>query len=276
MPPQSESVNPGERADSDCPLLAARGIHKSFGGVQALRGVDLEVRRGEVHAVCGENGAGKSTLMHILAGVHRPDAGSISLHGREVHLENEHAAQRLGIGMVYQERSLALTLTVAENIFAGRQPVKSWGRMDWGELWAAAADVLARLELKIDPRTLVSSLSPAQQQMVEIARALSLKSQLLILDEPTSALTSNEVSALFRVIRGRRDEGAGIVYISHRLEELFYIADRATVLKDGEFRGTFGLREATPDDLISAMVGRPLERRAGSASPQVGSSAPPV
>jgi ABC-type sugar transport system ATPase subunit len=241
------------------PLLAVRGVHKRFPGVHALRGVSLDVRRGEVHALVGENGAGKSTLMHILAGVLQPDEGAIDFDGQTgVVIANEHAAQRLGIAIVFQERSLFNPLSAAENIFAARQPVNRLGKVDWRKLHAATRELLARVGLAIEPDTPVSELSPAQQQMVEIAKALSLHARLIIFDEPTAALTDTETRALFGVMAQLKQQGVGVIYISHRLEEIFQVADRVTVLKDGEGQGTLPVRETNPDDLVRRMVGREL------------------
>ena len=254
--PQTEREEPNAHAES---LLEMRDIHKSFPGVHALKGVDFDVRPGEVHALAGENGAGKSTLMHVLAGVYPPDSGTILFDGcHGITIENEHAAQNLGISIVYQERSLVGSLSVAENIFAGRHPVGRFGVIDYRELSSRAVRILDQLGLGMDPRTLVDRLSPAEQQMVEIAKALSVNARLLIFDEPTSALTETETEALFRVIGQLKSEGVGIVYISHRLEEIFRIADRVTVLKDGECRGTLAVSETTSDALISLMVGRKM------------------
>ncbi|MCI0747976.1 MAG: sugar ABC transporter ATP-binding protein [Verrucomicrobia subdivision 3 bacterium] len=241
------------------PLLAMHDIRKRFGGVQALNGVNLEVRSGEVHALVGENGAGKSTLMHILAGVHQPDEGSISWDGKQhVVIANEHAAQRLGIAIVFQERSLFSSLSVAENIFAGRQPVSRWGAIDRRALRANSAALLRRVGLACDPGTPLSELSSAQQQMVEIAKALSLDAKLIIFDEPTAALTETETTALFSVIAQLKAADVAIIYISHRLEEIFKIGDCVTVLKDGTWQGTFAVAQITTDDLINRMVGRAL------------------
>ena len=243
------------------PLLWMRGIHKHFPGVHALRGVDLEVRRGEVHALVGENGAGKSTLMHLLAGVYQPDAGGIDFDGHEgIRIATEHAAQKLGIAIVFQERSLFNDLSIAENIFAGRQPVNRWGRIKRRKLLEQARQWMQRVSLPASPETLVCELSPAQQQMVEIAKALSLQAKLIIFDEPTAALADTETRALFRLIARLKQQQVGIIYISHRLEEIFEIADRVTVLRDGEKQGTFAVSETSPEHLISRMVGRELTR----------------
>ncbi len=239
-------------------LLSMHGIRKRFGGVQALNGVNLDVRAGEVHALVGENGAGKSTLMHILAGVHQPDEGRIDLDGiQQVVLANEHAAQQSGIAIVFQERSLFSSLNVAENIFAGRQPV-AWGRIKGKQLYQDTTVLLRQVGLGCDPKTPLNELSAAQQQMVEIAKALSLNAKLIIFDEPTAALTETETTALFRVITDLKRRNVAVVYISHRLEEIFRIADRVTVLKDGVGQGTFEVSEINTDRLITLMVGRAL------------------
>lgn len=251
---------------TETPLLVLRGIHKRFPGVHALKGVDLDVRRGEVHALAGENGAGKSTLMQILAGVHRPDAGAIEFDGRqEVVFKDPRAAQESGIALVFQERSLFGPMSVAENVFAARQPLGPWKRIDRGQLEARTRVLLGEVGLTLDPATRVDELSSAQQQLVEIAKGLSLGPKLLIFDEPTAALSPAETEQLFGVIRRLRSQGVGMIYISHRLEEVFAIADRITVLKDGAGQGTFAASELRPADLVTKMVGREVnlhQRRA--------------
>jgi ribose transport system ATP-binding protein len=238
-------------------LLKMTAIHKRFPGVHALRGVDLDVRSGEVHALVGENGAGKSTLMHVLAGVHRADSGVIAFDGREdVVFENERAAQSAGIGMVYQERSLVPNLNVAENIFAARQPVGPWGVIRFKTLHSRAAELLRSLDMDIPSTESAGRLSPAQQQQVEIAKALSLDAKLVIFDEPTTSLTGAETERFFGVIGTLKRRGIGIIYISHRLEEIFRICDWITVLKDGERVGTYRATELNADRLIGLMVGR--------------------
>jgi ABC-type sugar transport system ATPase subunit len=252
---------------SESPLLVLGGIHKRFPGVHALKGVDLEVRRGEVHALVGENGAGKSTLMQVLAGVYRPDAGTIEFDGRkDVVFPDERAAQAAGIALVFQERSLFGPLSVAENVYAARQPANRLGRIDHGALRDQARAAVAEVGLEVDPDLPAERLSSAHQQLVEIAKALSLKPKLIIFDEPTAALGPADAARLFGVIRRLRGQGCGVIYISHRLEEIFSIADRITVLKDGAGQGTFAASSLTAGDLVAKMVGRELAGRAHQAA----------
>ena len=254
------------------PLLQMRAIRKSFGGVEVLKGVDFDVRPAEVHALCGENGAGKSTLMNILAGVHEPEAGDITVGDCDFRkFTSAHAARESGISIVFQERSLFGPLTVAENIFAGRQPVTGWGTIDRRRMHAEASRVLAEIAPDIDAHAIVADLSPAQQQMVEIAKALSLDAKVVIFDEPTSALTEAETARLFAVIRQLRQRDVGVVYISHRLEEIFALADRVTVLKDGAWQGTLPVAETNPDDLVRRMVGRDVEKADSGTNASAGS-----
>jgi inositol transport system ATP-binding protein len=242
-------------------LLAMRDIRKSFDGVEVLKGVNFDVRPGEVHALVGENGAGKSTLMNILAGVHQPTGGTIQFDNHDpVVIPDEKSAQQLGISIVFQDRSLFAQLTIAENIFAARQPNR-FGHIDRRKLYFDASRLLEQVDLDLEPAVTVEQLSPAQQQLIEVAKALSLRAKLIIFDEPTSSLTDKETQALFRVIRQLRSQGVGVIYISHRLEEIFQIADRVTVLKDGEWQGTTQISETNTDDLVRRMVGRNLELR---------------
>lgn len=243
----------------DTPLLRMAGIAKSFPGVQALRAVDFEVGRGEVHALLGENGAGKSTLLKILAGAQAPDAGTITFAGTEVRLATPHAAQLLGIVTIYQEFNLIPTLSVAENVFIGRLPVQA-GRVDWRELYRRTATLAAEVGLEVDPRRLVSDLSVAEQQMVEIARALSMDAKLVVMDEPTSALSDKEVQRLFAIIDGLKARGIAVVFVTHRLEEVMRICERVTVLRDGTLVGRAAVSEITIPDIIRLMVGREVER----------------
>jgi len=250
------------------PVLQMRAIRKSFGAGDVLKGVDFDVQGGEVHALCGENGAGKSTLMNILAGVLPPDAGEITLGTDTLsRFPNAHAARRAGISIVFQERSLFGPLTVAENIFAGRQPVTAWGMISRRRLFADAERLLQGIAPDVAADAVVADLSPAQQQMVEIAKALSLDARVVIFDEPTAALTEAETTRLFEVIRHLRERGVGVVYISHRLEEIFTVADRVTVLKDGAWQGTLTVAETTSDELIRRMVGRDVEQMEWEADP---------
>ncbi len=240
------------------PLIEMRDITKSFGGVHALKGVQLRVFPGEVHAILGENGAGKSTLIKTMTGVHQPDGGEILLSGERVQFANPRDAQHHGIAAIYQEPSLFSDLSIAENILVGRQPVNR-GRLSWRKMNQISAELLNRLHVNLDPRTKARNLSVAQQQMVEIARALSVDAKVLIMDEPTSSLTSNEVEDLFRITRTLRDAGTAVIFISHRLEELFALADRVTTLRDGSYVGTRSLDNVTTDELIQMMVGRKLD-----------------
>jgi rhamnose transport system ATP-binding protein len=239
------------------PVIRVDHVSKSFGGVRALQDVHFEIFAGEVHALLGENGAGKSTLIKIITGVHQPDTGEIFLNGNPVRFGSTREAQEHGIAAIYQEPSLFPDLDVAENIMVGRQPVRRWG-IDWKRLYQETGNLLGRLGLSIDPRTKARDLSVAQQQVVEIARALSINASVLIMDEPTSSLTLREVDELFAIVRQLRDAGTAIVFISHRLEELFSLADRVTTLRDGAYVGTREMADVTTEELIRMMVGRTL------------------
>ncbi len=244
-------------------LLRLSGISKSFPGVRALHNVQMEVRRGEVHALLGENGAGKSTLMKILSGAYSRDAGEIYWEGRPVTIVNPREAQRLGIGIIYQEFNLVPQLSIAENVWISREPFRnrSLRLIDWKEMARRTQLLLDEVHLPLDPRRPVAGLGVAQQQMVEIVKALSLDAQLLIMDEPTSALTDTEINQLFAVIRRLKQRGVAVVFISHHLEEVFEICDRGTVLRDGEYIDTVELAHVTRDDLIRMMVGRNLDQQ---------------
>ncbi|NOZ28645.1 MAG: sugar ABC transporter ATP-binding protein [Chloroflexi bacterium] len=244
---------------SDQPLLRMEHISKAFPGVQALDDVTLEVAKGEIHALVGENGAGKTTLMNILTGALLPDQGSILLHGRPVRIETPADAQALGISIIHQELALISALNVGQNIFLGREPAGALpGTVNWRRLYQEAARELHQLGLRLDPTTPLTALSIAEQQMVEIAKALSLKADLLVMDEPTSALTERETETLFRVMRSLREQGVSIIFITHRLEEVFEVADRVTVLRDGRWVATKPIQEVRPDDVVRMMVGRQL------------------
>ena len=243
------------------PLLELRGISKRFPGVLALNGVSLEVRAGEVHALLGENGAGKSTLIKIVAGVYHADAGEIRIDGRPVSVRNPHDAQALGISTIFQEFTLAPDMTVAENIFLGREPlrIRALSIVDRRELVGRTRDALTSLDLQIDPDATVRDLGVAQQQMVEIAKALSLDARLIVMDEPTATLTSHEIDRLFEAIDRLTQRGVAIVYVSHRLDEVKAICDRATILRDGAWVGTVPVASTTIDEMIRLMVGRDLK-----------------
>jgi len=245
---------------SPSPLLQIRGITKQFPGVLALDNVSLECYPGEIHAVVGENGAGKSTLMKILVGAYQPDHGEIYLDGQRVHFHHPRQAQQAGISIIYQEFTLLPYRTVAQNIFLGREPTRH-GLIDRRAMAEKTSELLRRLKADtyISPHALVRDLSVAQQQIVEIAKALSLEARVLVMDEPTAALAAEEVSLLFDVVRSLRDSGMAIIYISHRFQEIFELAQRITVLKDGRHVATVMAHEITPADLVRLMVGRELE-----------------
>jgi len=239
-------------------VLELNNITKRFGGVEVLHGVSFTLRQGEVHALLGENGAGKSTLIKVITGVHQPDGGEIYLNGKRVHFNDTLESRQAGIAAIYQELSLCPDLNVAENIFLGRQPTAIGGRIDWRKLYSEADRLLTSLGVHLDLKTKARNLSIAQMQSVEIARAFSLNARILIMDEPTSSLTLNEVAELFGLVRRLRDEGAAIIFISHRLEELFEVADRVTVLRDGSYVDTRAVKDVSRDELIRLMVGRTI------------------
>ena len=241
------------------PLLAVDQVSKAFAGSLALKGVSISLMRGEVHAIVGENGAGKSTLLNILSGAVMPDAGEIRVRGNPVHFTTPKNAQESGIGTVFQELSLVPSLSVAENIFPNRAPVRCGVFIRWSTLHQRAEELMAQFGLKIDAKAPVDRLPNSTRQIVEIAKALSLKAEIILLDEPTSALTPDEVDALFGVIRRLKASGIGIVYVSHRMREVFGIADRITVLRDGCKIGTFGRKETSTEEIVRLMVGRELE-----------------
>jgi len=239
-------------------LLQMEHISKAFVGVQALDDVSFDVRRGEVHGLLGENGAGKSTLIKVLSGVYRPDSGRIVYNGKEITVSSPQQAQRLGIVTIYQEFNLIPSLTVAENILIGREPGPG-NFVDWGQMRRQAREVMRRLGIELDPMRLVRTLSVAEQQMVEIARALSMESQLIIMDEPTAALSEHEVDQLLKIVRDLQAQGISIIFITHHLEEAQRICNRVTVLRDGRLVGTENIEDVTLNDIIRMMVGRSLE-----------------
>ena len=242
------------------PLLEVRGLEKAFPGVKALSGVSFDVRPGEVHALLGENGAGKSTLIKIVSGVYQPDAGEILIDGRARRLANPDDARRAGVATIYQELLLFPELTVAENIFLGHAPRAKFGGIDWRAMTARADALLAALDIDdLYADQEVGALSVGHRQRVEILRALSHDARILIMDEPTAALTESDVTRLFGIVRRLKERGVGIVYISHRLDELFLIADRVTVLRDGALVGSREMAQTNASELVQMMVGRRIE-----------------
>jgi len=239
-------------------LLRMTGISKAFPGVQALDDVHLDVEAGTVHALMGENGAGKSTLMKVLAGIYRADSGTIELNGREVHVPDSATALGLGIAMIHQELSPVPAMTVAENIFLGREPVNRFKLVDKKQMVADAQAVFDKWQIEIDPHRVMKTLSVAQMQMVEIAKAISTDARLVIMDEPTSAITEREVLHLHRMIRSLRETGVSIIYITHKMDEVFKIADKVTVFRDGKHVATLPAAELDRQKLITLMVGREL------------------
>jgi inositol transport system ATP-binding protein len=239
-------------------LLRMSGISKRFPGVHALDNVSFEVAPGEIHALLGENGAGKSTLLKILSGAQQPDAGEIRLEGKPVTLGSPQAAQRLGVVTIYQEFTLAPNMTVAENVFIGREP-GAGPFVNWRAMATQTKAITDQIGLGLKPFAVVRDLSVAEQQMVEIARALSMKSRLIVMDEPTSALSAAEVQKLFRIVRDLKAQGISVIFVTHRLEEVMEICDRYTVLRDGRFAGAGLVRETTIDGIIRLMVGRQLD-----------------
>ncbi|SFE64706.1 ABC transporter [Thermoanaerobacter thermohydrosulfuricus] len=241
------------------PILQVRGISKSFYGVTVLRNIDLDVFPGEIHAICGENGAGKTTLMNILTGSFPPDSGDIYFNGEKVVFDSPKDAQQIGISIVHQEISLFPHLTVAENIFAGRVPLSRGDLINKNELNKRAKEVIKELKTNIEPDEIVGDLSISRQQMVEIAKALSSNCKVLILDEPTSALTEAEAENLFNILEILKRNGMAILYISHRMSEIFKICQRITILRDGEHVWTKMISDTTIDEVVSSMVGRKLD-----------------
>lgn len=241
-------------------MLVSSEISKAFNGTQALNKVNFDLRPGEIHALVGENGAGKSTLIKILAGVHQPDSGSIILDGNPIRFSDPLDARQKKISAIYQEPTLFFDLSIAENIFAGNLPTtRPLGRVDWDKTFKESDKWLAKLGIKRDTHTKVRGLPIADQQMVEIAKALALDARVLIMDEPTSALTLHEVDELFDIVRKLRDSGTAIIFITHRIEEVFQIADRVTVLRDGHFVGVHSIKDVNNAQIIKMMVGRTVD-----------------
>jgi ABC-type sugar transport system ATPase subunit len=239
-------------------LLEMKGIGKTFPGVKALEGMNLTIREGQVHALLGENGAGKSTLIKILSGAYTKDEGEIFFEGQPVDIRGPQDAQALGISTIYQEFNLARDLTVAENIFLGHLPTKGFS-VDWARVKERSREILDTLGVSFSVDALTSSLSVAEQQLVEIAKSLNRKTRILIMDEPSAVLGEKDLEKLFQVVRSLQAQGIGIVYISHRLKEIFELADQVTVLKDGRYIDTKNVSEVTMDDLVKLMIGRDLK-----------------
>lgn len=241
-------------------FLEMKNIHKKFPGVYALKGVQLKIRKGEVHALLGENGAGKSTLMKILGGVQPQDEGQILVNGKDVGVITPKKAAEIGVGFVHQELNLSESLTVAENVYMGRLPYKNefLGTVDYKKLYSDTEELLKKLDVDISPHDIVASLSTAKKQMVEIVKALSLNAKIIIFDEPSTSLSDKDVKILFRVIEKLKKDGVAIIYISHRLKEVFEMCDRATVLRDGTYVNECEMKGITEKELINMMVGRDL------------------
>ncbi|MDR9394627.1 MAG: sugar ABC transporter ATP-binding protein [Roseovarius sp.] len=255
------------------PALRLEGIVKTFPGVRALDQVSFDVMPGEVHALMGENGAGKSTLMKVLGGIYQPDEGRIFVAEQPVVMTSPLQAKGEGIVFIHQELSLAAELTAAENIFLGELPRKSFGRVDWATLYAQTDEILGKLKVGFDARTRVGDLSVANQQMVEIARALTVDAKAVIFDEPTASLTDAEKVVLFDVIEDLKATGVGIIYISHRMEEIFRITDRISVLRDGQYRGTLTTAETSEDEITQRMIGRKLDLTRNASHHELGAVA---
>src|SRR3984893_9098236 len=254
VPRRSKTLNAKRQTPME-PLLRLTSIRKKFPGVLALDDAGLDLQPGEIHALLGENGAGKSTLIKILAGAQQPDSGTIEFGGEKVVMVSPHDAQRRGIATIYQEFTLAPNMTIAENVFIGREP-GGGVFVDWGKMASETRSITKRLGLELQPMAVVRHLSVAEQQMVEIARALSMKSRLIVMDEPTSALSSTEVAKVFRIIRDLKAQGLSIIFVTHRIEEVMQICDRYTVLRDGQLIGSGSIADTFIDDIIRLMVGR--------------------
>lgn len=242
-------------------LLDMKDISKTFGSVQALKGVSLDLYAGEVLALMGENGAGKSTLMNILSGSLQPTEGEIYLKGEKVHVSDPITAKKLGIAKIHQELQIVPELSVAENIFLGRWKSKAGPAVDFKGMIEESRKYLEMLDVKVDPAKKLKDLRIGEQQLVEIAKAISLNSEIIVMDEPTSAISEKEAEKLFNIIRRLRSEGKGIIYITHRMEEIFKIADRLTVMRDGQYIGTVRAAETTKDEIIKMMVGRDMSEQ---------------
>ena len=250
-------------------LLEMRGIRKSFYGNEVLHSVDLTLEAGTVLALMGENGAGKSTRMNILVGIHKRDGGTIKIDGQEVNIESPHDAQKLGIAMIHQELSSVVEMSVAENIYLGREPVKN-GFIDYRKMYKDTEELLKNLNINLNPKTKMGKLRVADQQLVEIAKAVSQNARILIMDEPTSSITDREVENLYGIIRDLKMRKTGIIYISHKMEEVYTITDQITVLRDGASIATWNTKEATNDMVVKAMVGRELTEQYPKRKVEIG------
>ncbi len=255
-------------------VLKLEGIHKSFGGIHALKDVSFELAEGEVHALLGENGAGKSTLIKILTGVHKMDSGSIQVRGKSVTIEDPVDARHKGIGAIYQELSLVDSLTVAENIFLGQEPTKSFfGSIKKRELLDKAAKYLSSFAIAVDPSAFVGDLGLGQKRIIEIIKALSINANILLLDEPTTGMSRAEIDTLFKIMDDLKKKEVNMIYISHHLDEVFRVCDRATVLRDGQNAGTFDIRSVDLKTLVKSMLGRTLKEefpvREGTSSEEM-------
>ncbi len=255
-------------------VLKLEGIHKSFGGIHALNDVSFELAEGEVHALLGENGAGKSTLIKILTGVHKMDSGSIQVRGKSVTIEDPVDARHKGIGAIYQELSLVDSLTVAENIFLGHEPTKSFfGSIKKRELLDKAAKYLSSFAIAVDPSAFVGDLGLGQKRIIEIIKALSINANILLLDEPTTGMSRAEIDTLFKIMDDLKKKEVNMIYISHHLDEVFRVCDRATVLRDGQNAGTFDIRSVDLKTLVKSMLGRTLKEefpvREGTSSEEM-------
>lgn len=237
-------------------IIEMRGVTKTFPGVIALNNVELKVKKSSIHAIVGENGAGKSTLMKVLSGVHQPDGGEIFFEGEKIHLKNQKQALDIGISMIYQELNMVYDMNIAENIFLGREPKNKFGCVDYQKMHADARAVLEKLGLEFNTRQKMRELSVAAMQMTEIAKAVSRNVKVLVMDEPTSAITETEVKELFQFLKKLKADGVTIIYISHKLDELFELADQATIIRDGNYIGTKSMQDLTKNEIITMMVGR--------------------
>jgi len=268
--PVTELTRPPLRGDNAAPVLALSGIAKRFNGIHALDDVRLSIHPGEVMALVGENGAGKSTLVKMLTGIHRPDAGTILLGGQEVAFGSPQEAMAAGITAVHQETVMFDELTVAENIYVGRHPTRGIGRIDWSRIEQEAERLFARLEVTLPVRARVRDLSVAQRHFVEIARALAQDARVVIMDEPTAALSQREIRELYRIIGQLRAAGTAVIFISHKFDEIYAVADRYTVLRDGRFVAEGRLADVTEPELVALMVGRAVHQAYPKAEVDIG------